>query len=191
MPQMWQSKFPWPKEWSGTQQAVTQFVVLYYGKRETIYQLFEEVEFDEAFFSIHIPEDSKGEPIGGAGSQNIHYPKDRRLATRGVMLQLRYSFNPRCSKYKGSVANNEVIKLKWLHTISRCKSVKRYFLKLRWLWFDLQWFLLSDRCRYEDLRSTGRHLDFFVALRLLWICFHEHAWELHSDVHSLLWYHFL
>lgn len=33
--------------------------------------MFEEVEFDEAFFSIHIPEDSKGDPIGGAGSQNI------------------------------------------------------------------------------------------------------------------------
>ena len=40
------------------------------GKRDCIYQLSDEVELDEAFFPIRIPEESRGEKIKrGAGSQ--------------------------------------------------------------------------------------------------------------------------
>ena len=40
------------------------------GKRDSIYQLSDEVELDEAFFPIRIPEEARGEKIKrGAGSQ--------------------------------------------------------------------------------------------------------------------------
>ena len=40
------------------------------GKREAVYQLSGEVELDEAFFPIRVPEESQGETIRrGAGSQ--------------------------------------------------------------------------------------------------------------------------
>lgn len=40
------------------------------GKRDAIYQLSDEVELDEAFFPIRVPEEEKGQPLKrGAGSQ--------------------------------------------------------------------------------------------------------------------------
>lgn len=38
----------------------------------------------------------------------IYFAKDRNLDTRGVMLQLRYSFNPQRSKYKGRTTSSEI-----------------------------------------------------------------------------------
>ena len=40
------------------------------GKREAIYQLYREVEIDEAFYPIRTPEETRGEAVKhGAGSQ--------------------------------------------------------------------------------------------------------------------------
>lgn len=41
---------------------------------------------------------------------DVYYSKNRKLDTRGVMLQLRYSFNPQRSKYKGRVTSNEIMR---------------------------------------------------------------------------------
>ena len=42
---------------------------------------------------------------------DVYYSKNRKLDTRGVMLQLRYSFNPQRSKYKGRATSSEIIRL--------------------------------------------------------------------------------
>ena len=42
---------------------------------------------------------------------DIYYSKNRKLDTRGVMLQLRYSFNPQRSKYKGRATSSEIMRL--------------------------------------------------------------------------------
>lgn len=42
---------------------------------------------------------------------DVYYSKDRKLDTRGVMLQLRYSFNPQRSKYKGRATSSEIMRL--------------------------------------------------------------------------------
>lgn len=39
---------------------------------------------------------------------DVYFAKNRILDTRGVMLQLRYSFNPQRSKYKGETTSSEI-----------------------------------------------------------------------------------
>lgn len=41
----------------------------------------------------------------------IYFSKNRQLDTRGIVLQLRYSFNPQQNKYKGLTTNSEIIRL--------------------------------------------------------------------------------
>ena len=41
---------------------------------------------------------------------DVYFSKNRVLDTRGVMLQLRYSFNSQRSKYKGRTTSSEVIR---------------------------------------------------------------------------------
>ena len=53
------------------------------GKRDSIYQLSDEVELDEAFFPIRIPEEARGEKIKrGAGSQQQSIRKASKLAKK-------------------------------------------------------------------------------------------------------------
>lgn len=47
----------------------------------------------------------------GSNINGVYFSKDRRLDTRGIMLQLRYSFNPQRSKYKGTTTSSEIMRL--------------------------------------------------------------------------------